>query len=131
MLFSYGNQPWQIIATTEGNENIGLQPLVPVDPVRASLVQAPQSRVVGLVWGKANALVDGSRGRSGGLKIAEIEREGRLEASNGWMGFDGWENQEKHAVVYFRHADGSVGVVTGREGETVRLPWNAFSAGGY
>lgn len=59
----------------------------------------------------------------------EVEREGRLEASNHWMGFDGHPNMEKMAVVYYRHADGSVGVTSAREGETLRLPWNAFASG--
>lgn len=66
-------------------------------------------------------------GRSASLKIMEVEREGRFEATNQWMGFDGAENMEKMAVVYFRGADGSVGVMTAREGETARLPWNAFA----
>lgn len=61
------------------------------------------------------------------MKMMEIEKEGRFEASNAWMGFDGLPNMEKMAVVYYRNQDGSVGVLTAREGETLRLPWNAFA----
>ncbi|KUJ14573.1 uncharacterized protein LY89DRAFT_671907 [Mollisia scopiformis] len=129
MLYSYGQQPWQLIACVEGPETINLHPIHPVDHARAAFVQAPNSRVVALVWGAKNALVDpeSSTGRSKDMKMMEVEREGRFEASNAWMGFDGAPNMEKMAVVYYRHADGSVGVLTAREGETVRLPWNAFA----
>jgi len=129
MLYSYGTQPWQLIACVEGPETINLHPIHPVDSARAACVQAPGSRVVALIWGSKNALVDSenSMGKSAGLKIMEVEKEGRFEASNTWMGFDGAPNMEKMAVVYYRNADGSVGVLTAREGETLRLPWNAFA----
>jgi len=90
--------------------------------------QDDNSKVVALVWGTSDALGEAksSVGRSAGLKLMEIEREGRLEANNAWMGFDGHYGIEKMAVVYYRNGDGSVGVATAREGETLRLPWNAF-----
>lgn len=129
MLYSYGQQPWQLVATVEGNESITLHPVHPIDNYRAQFVQQPSSKVVALVWGTKNALVDAenSTGRSAGLKLMEIEREGRLEASNAWMGFDGLPNSVKMAVVYYRNPDGSIGVAAAREGETLRLPWNAFA----
>jgi hypothetical protein len=129
MLYSYGQQPWQLVACVEGNDTIKLHPIHPVEKVRAEFVQQPGSKVVALVWGTKNALVDSetSTGRSAGLKMMEIEREGRLEATNAWMGFEGHYGITKIAVVYYRNADGSVGVATAREGETLRLPWNAFA----
>jgi len=129
MLYSYGQQPWQLVATAEGNEAITLHPVHPIDNYRAQFVQQPNAKVVAVVWGIKNALVDpeNSSGRSAGLKMMEIEREGRLEASNAWMGFDGFPNNVKMAVVYYRNPDGSVGVAAAREGETLRLPWNAFA----
>lgn len=129
MLYSYGQQPWQLVATVEGNEAITLHPVHPIDNYRAQFVQQPTSKVIALVWGIKNALVDAenSTGRSAGLKLMEIEREGRLEASNAWMGFDGLPNSVKMAVVYYRNPDGSVSVAAAREGETLRLPWNAFA----
>ncbi|KAE9364425.1 hypothetical protein N431DRAFT_488989 [Stipitochalara longipes BDJ] len=129
MLYSYGQQPWQLVATAEGNEAITLHPVHPIDNYRAQFVQQPNSKVVALVWGIKNALVDAenSSGRSAGLKMMEVEREGRLEASNAWMGFDGFPNNVKMAVVYYRNPDGSVSVAAAREGETLRLPWNAFA----
>ena len=113
----------------EGSDAINLHPLHPVDRVRAEFVQQPTSRVVALVWGVKNALseMEITTGRSAGMKAMEIEREGRLEASNAWMGFDGNPNTEKMAMVFYRNPDGSVAVATGREGETIRLPWNAFA----
>jgi hypothetical protein len=130
ILYSYGQQPWQLVATVEGNDAITLHPIHPVDKYRAQFVQQPTSKIVALVWGIKNALVDAenSTGRSAGLKLMELEREGRLEASNAWMGFDGLPNIVKMAVVYYRNPDGSVSVAAAREGETLRLPWNA-SAG--
>lgn len=128
MLYSYGQQPWQLVACIEGRNTINLHPIHPVDKVRLQFVQPPTSRVVALVWGTSNALEDArsTTGRSAGMKMMEIEREGRLEASNSWMGFDGHLGVEKLAVVYYRNQDGSVGVTTAREGETLRLPWNTF-----
>jgi hypothetical protein len=130
ILYSYGQQPWQLVATVEGNDAITLHPIHPVDNYRAQFVQQPTSKIVALVWGVKNALVDAenSTGRSAGLKLMELEREGRLEASNAWMCFDGLPNIVKMAVVYYRNPDGSVSVAAAREGETLRLPWNA-SAG--
>jgi len=129
MLYSYGTQPWQLVVCSEGPETINLNPLHPVDRIRAEFVQTPQSRVVALVWGVRNALEEMrvSTGRSAGMKAMEIEREGRLEATNAWMGFDGNENQVKMAMCFYRHQDGSVGVATAREWETLRLPWNTFA----
>ncbi|KAE8442224.1 hypothetical protein EG329_003695 [Mollisiaceae sp. DMI_Dod_QoI] len=129
VLYSYGQQPWQLVATMEGNDTVHLNPLHPVDHAQTQFVQPPTSRVVALVWGTRNALADAdnTHGRSAGMKIMEIEREGRLEASNSWIGFDGCPGIEKMAVVYYRHPNGSVGVLTAREGETLRLPWNAFT----
>lgn len=129
MLYSYGQQPWQLVACVEGNDTITLNPIHPVDRARAEFVQQPTSRVVALVWGTKNALaeMENTTGRSAGMKMMEIEREGRFEASNAWMGFDGNPNVEKMAMVYYRNPNGSIGVATAREGETVRLPWNAFA----
>jgi hypothetical protein len=129
MLYSYGQGPWQLVASTEGNDTITLHPIHPVDRVRAEFVQRPESRVVALVWGTRNALqeMETSTGRSAGMKMMEVEREGRLEASNAWMGFDGLPGKSKMAVVYYRNGDGRVSIATAREGETLRLPWNAFA----
>jgi hypothetical protein len=129
ILYSYGQQPWQLVACVEGNDTITLHPIHPVDNARVQFVQQPSSKIVALVWGTKNALVDTENmtGRSAGLKMMEIEREGRLEASNLWMGFDGYGGIVKMAVVYYRNPDGSVGVAAAREGETLRLPWNAFA----
>lgn len=129
MLYSYGQQPWQLVACVEGNDTITLHPVHPVDRVRAQFVQQPTSKVVALVWGVKNALAEAeyTTGRSVGMKMMEIEREGRLEASNAWMGFDGNPNTEKMAIVFYRQEDGSIGVATAREGETIRLPWNTFA----
>lgn len=118
------------MATAEGNDTIKLHPIHPIDTVRTAFVQQPSSKVIALLWGTQNALVDRpdiASGRSAGLKMMEIEAEGRLEASNAWMGFDGFYNNVKMAVVYYRNTDGSVGVAAAREGETLRLPWNAFA----
>jgi len=129
MLYSYGQQPWQLVACVEGNDAIKLHPIHPVEKVRAEFVQQPGNKVVAVVWGTKNALVDSetSTGRSSGLKMMEIEREGRLEATNAWMGFEGHYGIPKIAVVYYRNADGSVDIAAAREGETLRLPWNAFA----
>ena len=130
LLYSYGQQPWQLVVCMEGNDTINLHPVQPVDRMRAEFVQQPTSRVVALVWGVKNALAENEEhgnGRSVGMKMMEVEREGRLEASNNWMGFDGNPNVEKMAMVFYRNGDGSVGVLTAREGETLRLPWNAFA----
>lgn len=109
-----------------------LHPVHPVNKLRAEFVQPPsaESRVVALVWGTKNALAEmesSTTGRSAGLKMLEIEREGRLEASNAWMGFDGHYGIEKMAVLYYRNGNGSISIATAREGETLRLPWNAFA----
>lgn len=77
------------------------------------------------MWGTKNALDENVAGR--GMRLMEMEQEGRLEASCKWMGFDGCPGIQKVAVVYYREANGSVHVVAGREGETLRLPWNAFA----
>lgn len=129
MLYSYGHQPWQLVAAIEGPETIVLHPAHPIDPTRAAFVQPPTSRVIAVVWGNKNALFnsDSSSSRSVGMKMMEVEREGRLEASNAWMGFDGASNMEKMSIVYYRHAEGSVGIASAREGETLRLPWNSFA----
>lgn len=130
VLYSYGQQPWQLVTSVEGPDTINLHPIHPVDNARASFVQSPNNRIVAMVWGTKNALADhpeNTTGRNAGMKMMEVEREGRFEASNAWMGFDGLPNTEKMAVVYYRNQDGSIGVLTAREGETLRLPWNAFS----
>lgn len=133
VLYSYGTGPWQVVATAEGEGSVVLNPVYPVDYSRAGFVQDPRNggKVIAIVWGMKNALSEegGGKGRSRGMKIMEVEREGRLAADNEWVGFDGWENEVKMAVVYFRRGDGSVGVVGAREGETLRLPWNGFGGG--
>jgi len=126
LIYSYDQQPWQVIASVEGPEVINLHPSHQVEHARMQFIQPPTNKVVAVVWGTQNALVD-VNGRSADTKIMEIEREGRIEASNGWMGFDGNQNVEKMAVVYYRHSNGNgVGVLTAREGEDLRLPWNTF-----
>lgn len=107
-----------------------LHPIHPVDNFRASFIQPPGSKVVAMVWGTKNALADSPEvavERSAALKLMEVETEGRLEASNAWMGFDGLQDQVKMAVVYYRNGGGSIGVLAARENETMRLPWNAFA----
>ena len=57
LLYSYGQQPWQLVASVEGNETITLHPIHPIDNYRAQFVQEPSSKVVAVVWARRTPLL--------------------------------------------------------------------------
>lgn len=124
ILYSYGQRPWEVVATSEFTGTLSILPHQPLDKNRMEFVQDPRARVVAVIWGKGNGL-EGGKGRM--AKMQEIETTGEFQATNDWMGFDGMCGPAKTAVVYYRTGGGGVGVVGAREGMTCRLPWNPLA----
>lgn len=125
VLYSYGERPWELAATSEWNGLFQLLPHQPLDRKRMEFVQDPnQSRIIALVWGEGNGL-DGGQGKL--EKLKQIETTGEFDATNGWMGFDGMCGPAKTAVVYYRAPHGGVAIACARENGTCRLPWNPLA----
>ena len=124
ILYSYGQRPWELVATAEFEGVLSILPHQPLDKVRMEFVQDPRARVVAVVWGMGNGL---GGGKGPVAKLQELETTGEFQATNGWMGFDGMCGPAKTAVVYYRTGHGGIGVVAARENMTCRLPWNPLA----
>lgn len=125
ILYSYGERPWELAASSERNGLFQLLPHQPLDRKRMEFVQDPnQSRVIALVWGMENGL-EGGKGKL--EKLKQIETSGEFDATNAWMGFDGMCGPAKTAVVYYRAHNGGVTIACARENGTCRLPWNPLA----
>ncbi|KAH8663565.1 hypothetical protein BGZ60DRAFT_565614 [Tricladium varicosporioides] len=131
IIYSFSSRPLELAAVLEGSGLLTLLPSYILDMNRANFIQSGSEggRVVAVVWGTGNGLlgVNGMNGKGAGIKGKELEVEGRCEATNGWMGFDGHYGVEKMAVVYYRDMEGRIGVKGAKEGETLRLPWNPLA----
>lgn len=123
VLYSYGQRPWELVATTDNCGQLLIIPHQPLDKVRMEFVQ-PQGRILAVVWGRGNGL-EGGKGKI--EKLKEIETTGEFQATNDWMGFDGWCGPAKTAITYYREANGQVKIATAREPGTCRLPWNPLA----
>ncbi|KAH6681693.1 hypothetical protein B0J14DRAFT_576966 [Halenospora varia] len=133
LIYSFSSRPLELVAVLEGSGLLSLHPSYTLDMNRVNFIQdsgtGQGGRVVAVVWGTGNGLVgvNGMNGKGVGLKVRELNMEGRCEASNGWMGFDGHYGVEKMAVVYYRDIEGRIGMRAAKEGETLRLPWNPLA----
>ncbi|KUJ23820.1 uncharacterized protein LY89DRAFT_776059 [Mollisia scopiformis] len=117
IVYSYGPRPWELVSTSSGRGKFSLLPHEPLSKDRMSFIQAPNSRVMGVVWGRGNALEKGTV-----EKLKEIETTGEFQATNEWAGFDDMWGPGKVAVAYYRTQNGEVKFAAAREGRTCRLP---------
>ncbi|CZR56123.1 uncharacterized protein PAC_06011 [Phialocephala subalpina] len=122
IIYSYGPRPWELVATASGRGKFSLLPHEPLSKDRMSYIQAPNSRIVAVVWGRGNAL-----DKDATEKLTEIETTGEFQASIDWAGFDDLWGPGKVAVAYYRTANGEVKFAAAREGGTCRLPWNPLA----
>jgi len=59
-------------------------------------------------------------------RVEKLETDGELDCSGlGVGGFYGWE--ARNLICYYRASNGGVGIGHGREGGTMRLPWNPLA----
>jgi hypothetical protein len=125
VLYSYGERPWELAASSDNNGLFQLLPHQPLDRKRMEFVQdLNQSRIIAIVWGEGNGL-EGGKGKV--EKLREIESSGEFDATNAWMGFDGMCGPAKTALVYYRAQNGGVAIASARENGTCRLPWNPLA----
>jgi hypothetical protein len=123
VLYTYGQRPWELAATSDSQGQFQLLPHQPLDKTRMEFVHQ-RGRVVAMVWGTGNGL---ENGKGPIVKLQEIEETGEFQATNEWMGFDGMCGPAKTAITYYRAPNGQVKIATAREGGTVRLPWNPLA----
>ncbi|KAF8850310.1 hypothetical protein BDZ45DRAFT_696847 [Acephala macrosclerotiorum] len=122
ILYSYGQRPWELVATATGRGKFSLLPHEPLSKDRMSYIQPPNSRVIAVVWGTGNALDKDTT-----KKLTEIETTGEFQANTSWAGFDNLWGVGKVAVAYYRTANGEIKFAAARDGGTVRLPWNPLA----
>jgi hypothetical protein len=124
IIYSYGQRPWELLASADRCGTLSLIPHQPLDTERMKFIQDPRSRVIAVVWGMRNGLEDG---KGPIVKLQQIESTGEFPATNDWFGFDGMCGPSKNAIVYYRTHNGGVAISTAREGGTVRMPWNPLA----
>ncbi len=125
ILYSYGQRPWELLASSQGSGTLSLIPHQPLDNGRMEFVNKdPRSRIVALVWGFRNGL-EGGKGKF--EKLKQLETTGEFPATDDWMGFDGWCGHLKTSIVYYRNGRGGISIAGARQGGTCRLPWNPLA----
>jgi hypothetical protein len=123
IIYSYGQRPWELIASADRCGILSLIPHQPLDTERMKFIQDNRSRVIAVVWGTGNGL---EKGKGPIVKLQQIETTGEFPATNDWFDFDGMHGPAKNAIVYYRAGNG-VAISTAREGGTVRMPWNPLA----
>jgi hypothetical protein len=59
-------------------------------------------------------------------RVEKLEKDGELDCQNlGDGGFWPWET--RNLICYYRAPNGGVAIGHGREGGTMRLPWNPLA----